>query len=250
MRANGIDESALKLQYDCALCKDRGVIDEGGQIKNCPCMLKIQETLRKGQPHLNRRLDKENFDSFDLTIFDDKTKYDITGGIYKTELENILEIKNASLRFVHNLGNENTKSLYFYGGVGLGKSFMCSCIAKAAIERGNSVLYFTMHEFVDMMQLYSFDRSIFFERFSMEDYYALENADLLILDDLGSELTNSFVRTSFFNILNSRMINGKKMVISTNLSPDRIAEVYDERISSRVMEYMENYRFVGKNKRW
>lgn len=252
LQAHHIDKGDLSLQYYCAICKDRGYIEDEQGISNCACMLKIQEDLRYGQAHLSKRIVKENFDSFNLRIFDNEKKYELIlgSGIYRTELENIMAIRKVAENFVERFDESKIKSLFFYGKVGLGKSFMCSCIAKALFDKGKTVLYFTMNELVDMMQLYSFNREVFFERYTMEDYFALERADLLILDDLGAELTNSFVKTALFNIINARMINGKKMVISTNLTPDEVMERYDERISSRLMEYMDFYRFFGENKRW
>ncbi|MDO4712008.1 MAG: ATP-binding protein, partial [Peptostreptococcaceae bacterium] len=236
-----IDPNELRMQYFCELCKDRGYLESEGTLAKCSCMLKIQEDLRFGQAHLSSRIEKENFSSFDLSIFDDRQRHVPFEGsdVLRTERENILIIRRASERFVREIDKKDTKSLFFYGPVGLGKSFMCSSIAKALFDQGRSVLYFTMNEFVDMMQLYHFDRDLFLQRYSMEDYFALERVDLLILDDLGTELTNSFVKTILFNVINARMVNRKKMVISTNLAPDEVMARYDERISSRLMEYTE-----------
>lgn len=245
-----IDPNDLKIHYFCELCKDRGYIEKENTLGKCSCMLKIQEDLRFGQAHLSKRIEKENFQSFDLSLFDDNKRYELIDGLFRTERENIVAIRQAAEFFVNNIDKDSTKSLFFYGAVGLGKSFMCSAIAKALYDRGRSVLYFTMSEFVDMMQLYHFNRDIFIERYSMEDYFALEHVDLLILDDLGTELTNSFVKTILFNIINARMVNRKKMVISTNLSPDEVMDRYDERVSSRLMEYADFYKFFGENKRW
>lgn len=252
MRNHGISKEELRLKFFCEHCQDRGFVDGPEGIGKCACMLKIQEGLRYGQAHLSKRIEKENFDNFDLTLFDHKKKYEFIegSGVFRTERENILAIRRASELFIERFDEPSTKSLFFYGKVGLGKSFMCSCIAKALFDKGKTVLYFTMSELIDILQLYNFDRELFFERYTMEDYFALERSDLLILDDLGAELTNSFVKTALFNIINARMINQKKMVISTNLTPDEVMERYDERISSRLIEYAEFYEFFGENKRW
>ena len=244
-----IDETETKLRYFCDRCKDRGYLESDGMSK-CSCMLSVQEGLRMGQAHLSNRIAKENFETFELGIFDNTQKYEVLEGLLRTERENILDIKCAAEGFVRDFDKEDTKGLFFYGDVGLGKSFMCSSIAKALAEKGRSVLYLTMNEFVDMMQLYHFDRELFFSRYSMEDYFALERCDLLVLDDLGAELTNSFVKTILFNLINARMINGKKMVISTNLSPDEVSDRYEERVASRLIGFMDFYKFFGENKRW
>lgn len=246
----GISPDEFKLHYYCNLCQDRGFIVDKGHTK-CPCMLKIQENLRRGQSHLSNKLDLENFSTFDANIFDDSEKHPDDSGLRMlTERENILEIKEQAWSFVRNFDDAQEKSMLFYGGVGLGKSFLCYCIAKELIGRNKRVLYLTVNELMDIMQLYSFDRALFFERYSLDDYYAVEQADLLILDDLGTEITNNFVKTVLFNIINSRMISKKKMLISTNLTPDELIVRYDERIASRIVEYMDFYMFFGKSKRW
>lgn len=251
MRDYQVDPGYMDLDYDCPICKDWGFTLIDGRHENCSCMLKVQESLRRGQAHLSKRIEKENFENFDLNIFDQEKKYDLEGGLGQiSERENIIEIREEAYQFIRNFRQQAGKSMLFYGPVGLGKSYMCYSIAKELIDQGYKVLYMTMNELMDMMQLYNFDRSLFVERYSLEDYYAVENSDLLILDDLGTEITNNFVKTVLFNIINSRMINNKKMLISTNLSPDELMARYDERISSRLIEYVEFYKFFGENKRW
>ena len=251
MKDHDIDPASFKMQYDCNLCQDRGYIVTETAHKKCPCLMKIKEGLRHGQSHISGRIEKDNFDNFDINIFDHTKKYESDGGMrFLTERENILEIKEKAWKFIHEFNNPDTISMLYYGDVGLGKSYMCYAVAKELLDRGKTVLYLTMNELMDMMQLYSFDRDLFVERYTLDDYYAVEKSDLLILDDLGTEITNSFVRTVLFNIINSRMINGKKMIISTNLSPDEITLRYEERISSRLIEYVNFYKFFGENKRW
>lgn len=246
----GIDPEDLRMKYFCPLCRDRGYLSDDGYSK-CSCMLKVQESLRRGQTHLSQRIEHENFRHFNWSLFDDTKRYEPIPGsnIFRTERENILIIRQAAERFIRDFDKEETKSLLFYGDAGLGKSFMCSAIAKELVDRGKTVLYFTMNELIDMMQLYHFNRDLFMQRYSMEDYFAPERVDLLILDDLGTEITNSFVKSVLFNIINARMINRKKMVISSNLDQDEIAERYEERISSRLLEYMDDYEFFGESKR-
>ena len=251
MQEHKISEEDFKLHYYCDLCKDWGYIATEDKHTKCACMLKIQESLRQGQSHLTNKLERENFDTFNLNIFDDIKKVEIYGGLKQlTERENIAEIRIAALNFIKNFRDKEEKSMLYYGGVGLGKSFLCYAIAKEIMDDGHTVLYLTMNELMDIMQLYHFDRNIFFERYTLEDYYAVEQAELFILDDLGTELTNSFVKTILFNIINSRMINNKKMIISTNLTPSELIERYDERITSRITEYMDSFHFFGENKRW
>ena len=81
-------------------------------------------------------------------------------------------------------------------------------------------------------------------------YYFLLNVDLLIIDDLGTELTNSFTNSELFNILNTRLLSGKKTIISTNLSPMQLGSNYAQRIFSRIFDRFKMVKFLGKDLRW
>lgn len=243
-----IDAAEFALDYDCALCRDYGTTAEG---KKCICRRKLEEQKRYGQQHLQRRIETENFETFDLRIFDHTQKVLCADGLELTERENIEIIRRAALRFVENFDDPEERSMLFYGGVGLGKSFLCYAIAKALIDKGRDVRYLTMNELVDLMQLYTFDRDLFVQRYQLSDYYALEQCELLIIDDLGKETaTNSFVKSMLFHLVNARMISGKKMLISTNLQTDALIARYDDSIASRLASFTDFYYFFGSNKRW
>lgn len=252
MQEHEIDPQDLKLKHECDICKDRGYVEKLGIFEKCICLKRLQEQLRYRKSNLRRRVDKENFRTFKIDKFDDTIEYEISPelNIKKTARAQIEIILAQSLNFIENFDNENTKSLIFYGGVGLGKSFMCSAIAKEMMDKGKSVVYYTANELVDMLQLYTFDRESFFKEHIIEDYRDLDDVDLLIIDDLGAELTNNFVKTSLFNIINNRIIKDKKLIISTNLNPMELKERYDERIFSRIIMYTDAYKFVGEDLRW
>lgn len=252
MQEHEIDPQDLKLKHECDICKDRGYVEKLGIFEKCICLKRLQEQLRYRKSNLRKRVDKENFRTFKIDKFDDTIEYEISPelNIKKTARAQIEIILAQSLNFIENFDNENTKSLIFYGGVGLGKSFMCSAIAKEMMDKGKSVVYYTANELVDMLQLYTFDRESFFKEHIIEDYRDLDDVDLLIIDDLGAELTNNFVKTSLFNIINNRIIKDKKLIISTNLNPMELKERYDERIFSRIIMYTDAYKFVGEDLRW
>lgn len=252
MQEHEIDPRDLKLKYECDICKDRGYVEKLGVFEKCICLRRLQDELRYRKSNLRKRVEKENFKTFKIERFDDHIKYEISPELKiertaKAQMEFIL---SRSLNFIENFEDSETKSLIFYGGVGLGKSFMCSAIAKEMMDRGKSVIYYTANELVDMLQLYTFDRDSFFKEHIIEDYRDLDDADLLIIDDLGAELTNNFVKTSLFNIINTRIIKDKKLIISTNLNPFELKDRYDERIFSRLIVYADAYKFVGEDLRW
>lgn len=252
MQEHEINPSDLKLKHECDICKDRGYVEKLGVFEKCICLKRLQEQLRYRKSNLRRRVEKENFATFNIAKFDDVREYEISPELElkKTARAQMEMILGESLRFIETFDKADTKSLIFYGGVGLGKSFMCSAIAKEMMDRGKSVLYYTANELVDLLQLYTFDRDAFFKEHIIEDYRDLDDVDLLIIDDLGAELTNNFVKTSFFNIINNRIIKDKKLIISTNLTPLELKERYDERIFSRLIMYADPYKFVGEDLRW
>lgn len=149
---------------------------------------------------------------------------------------------------IQNFTKENEENLLFYGDTGLGKTFMSNCIAKALLDKGFTVIYqtsFKMFEIIEEYKFHNINNSI-----SKENYNNLFECDLLIIDDLGTELTNTFTVSELFMILNTRLLNKKKTIISTNFSLSKLAETYTERISSRIFDKFTLVKFVGKDLRW
>lgn len=183
-----------------------------------------------------------NFENFDLSIFDDETKY---GQQRKfTQREFMSKMRNKALSFVENFDNE--KSMIFYGSTGLGKTFLCLCIAQRLINKKRSVVYDSATGLFSKISQHVFSNGNQNDEHAM--FYSLVNTcDLLIIDDLGTEITNNFIKQELFEIVNQRIIAGRKTIISTNLSVDGIKERYEERIFSRFSSDYMSYRFVGKD---
>ena len=144
--------------------------------------------------------------------------------------------------FVNNF-NSDYHNLFFYGMVGTGKSFLSGCVAKELLDKGNMVLYFSSISLFETLSKISFDFKAK-EEFNhlMEDLY---HCDLLIIDDLGTELTNAFVSSQLFSILNERHIRKKATVISSNLSLEELRERYSDRVFSRITSYFEICKITG-----
>lgn len=143
-------------------------------------------------------------------------------------------------RFADNFGSGN---LLFVGGTGLGKTFLSACIARQVADKGYSVAYESAtHLFVKLER----------NRFSPDEeseaaVQRLENCDLLIIDDLGTELPGNFVTASLYNLVNDRLLAGKPMVISTNLNIEEIAVRYSPQIASRLQGDFVRLTFVGED---
>ena len=133
--------------------------------------------------------------------------------------------------FVKNF-NSDYHNLFFYGTVGTGKSFLSSCIAKELIEQGKLVIYFSSAQLFETLSRSTFDRNS--EEAASGIYEDIYECDLLIIDDLGTELTNAFVSSQLFSCLNNRHLRRKSTIITTNLSLEELRDRYSDRIFSRI----------------
>ena len=238
---NDYPEDYLELEYNCKFCKDTGYIDN----RKCNCLYqKLADGYYK-MSNLDSVLSKENFSTFNEELFSDEP--------YKNEdltpRENILRIKSAAMEFIQNFNSDNTYNLLFFGSTGTGKTFMLNCIAKELMDLGHTVVYQSAHNLSQVIADYKFSKTDDILA-AKEKYDMLLDSDLLIIDDLGTESTNSFTNAEIFNILNTRNLRNKKILISANLSPGEISKQYSDRFFSRIMDRFNMYRFYGEDLRW
>ena len=220
----GYPKDYLDKKYHCSLCQDEGSVE--GHI--CDCKKKIMVELSYEKSEIQEKLLTENFENFDFNLFRETKE---KGEEYSPRelMHNIYEF---SKRYIETF--PQGESLLFSGPVGVGKTFVCSCITKALLDQGYSVIYQSAPQL--MKFLWDYYYSSFEERAMMrKKYEILMNADLLVLDDLGTESMNDTSLSHFFDLLNNRLQFRKSMVISTNLELEDIRDHYDERISSRIL---------------
>ena len=230
--------SYMELQYDCEACRDTG-FDSSGARCNCFKQKLISKAYRMS--NIEDALKTENFETFNLDLFSDKPYAEEK----LTPRQNISQNLSICESFTLNLRNLSEKNMILYGQPGLGKTFLCNCIAKALIDKGHIVVYQTSFRILEILEKHKFSRE---KDLAVEmAYELLFDADLLIIDDLGTEMTNAFTNSELFNILNSRLLSSKKTVISTNLSPLDISQVYSHRISSRINAYYTPLEFFGRD---
>lgn len=165
-----------------------------------------------------------------------------------TPRENMLDILSIAEGFISNFDENNGDNLLFYGTTGLGKTFLCNCIAKALLDKNKIVIYQTAFTILDILERRRFGKSS--SEMSDYQYNLLFSSDLLIIDDLGTEVSNTFTNAEIFNIVNTRIIAGKKTLISTNLTPKEISEIYTDRVFSRILDKFIPLKFYGKDLRW
>ena len=121
-------------------------------------------------------------------------------------------------------------NLYFFGDTGIGKTFLSNCIAKELLDSGHSVIYFTAFQLFDILSKGVFEK----DADAIATHQNIFDCDLLIIDDLGTELSNSFTTSQLFLCLNERILRQKSTIISTNLNMNQVADIYSERVLSRI----------------
>ena len=230
----------MDIKYDCNTCKDTGYLDNGNQ---CNCLKQALVSRSYKMSNIENSLEVENFKTFNINIFTDEP----FGNETMTPRQNMQDIVSIAEGFISNFNENNGDNLLFYGTTGLGKTFLCSCIAKSLLDKNKIVIYQTAFTILEIIEGHRFKRDT---RSNDYEYNSLFSADLLIIDDLGTEVANTFTNAEIFNIVNTRIIGGKKTIISTNLTPKEISETYTDRIFSRILDKFIPLKFYGPDLRW
>ena len=224
---NSYPEDYLELPYKCPICQDTGYV--GSQ--KCTCFKKAEIELLYTQSNLKEIPKKENFDHFSFDYYSDTMKNEATG---LTERETAKRAYDIARGFVRNF-DDSFENLFLYGDTGVGKTFLSHCIAHKLLESAHCVMYFSAFDLFDLLAESKFSK----EKTEGEEF--VFDSDLLIIDDLGTELTNSFVSSQLFLCINERIMRRKSTIISTNLKLENFSDTYSERTFSRISS---NYRMV------
>lgn len=235
-----IPHDYLELKYQCDQCEDTGFLNG----TPCACYKKELIKVSYETANISKVLERENFSTFDINIFSDE----FDENFKTTPRAHMKETLSLCESFVFNFEQPNRQNFVFYGQTGLGKTFLCNCIAKALLDKNHTVIYQTAFRIIDIISQYRFSNQ---KTESMRlAYEMLLSCDLLIIDDLGTEMINSFSTTELFNIINTRLLHEKKTIISTNFTPQQMTEVYSDRITSRLFGGYDFIAFFGKDLRW
>lgn len=236
---NKIPVDALELQYKCTACQDTGYIEDKSR---CRCFNQKLIDMAYEMSNIKKQLEKQNFEHFNLSVFSDEPSPRET----RSQRENMKWVLNEAEKFVSNF--PSNQNMIFYGASGLGKTFVCNCIAKSLIDQGFSVIYQTPFTIIQLIEKKTFtDKANPLVQIA---YDQLFKADLLIMDDLGTETANTFTISEFYNIINTRILNEKSTLISTNIKLSEIATVYNDRIDSRIKGHYQFIKFYGPDVRW
>ena len=229
----GYPDNYFEPVYTCPDCKDTGYIN--GQ--RCHCFKQQAINLVYTQSNIKDILAVENFGTFSYNYYSDKVIDHATG------LSSLATAKQAVLKcheFIDSFDN-TFSNLLLYGDTGIGKTFLSNCVAKELLDSGHSVIYFTAFQLFDILSKGIFDK----DNKAIDAHQNIFDCDLLIIDDLGTELVNSFTTSQLFLCLNERILRKKATLISTNLSIGQIADIYSERVLSRIAGHYTIIKMFG-----
>lgn len=230
---HGFEAEYLMPRYACPDCCDTGYVDN----HKCHCFRQSIIDMLYTQSNIREVLKYENFAHFSYDYYSDKQINPSTG---LTSLATMRKNVTECRQFIQSFDQE-FKNLFFFGDTGVGKTFLSHCIARELIDTAHSVIYFSAFELFDVFAKSTFEK----EENAQKMHPYIFDCDLLIIDDLGTELTNSFVSSQLFLCINERLIRKKSTIISTNLPINTFADTYSERIFSRITSNYSMMKLFG-----
>lgn len=231
LTSHGYPENYLDIAYTCPRCSDTGYY----QGTYCSCLTSLTAKIAAQELNRSAQVNLCSFDTFQLSYYQG----------HKTESgADCLRAMEIIYHFCKEYAAHFTKespSILMYGNTGLGKTHLSLSIASAVLEKGYSVLYDSVINFLRQIENEHFGR----DDSGNDTLSLLLSCDLLILDDLGTEFDTPFYQSAIYNIINTRMNRCLPTIISTNMDFNGISHKYDERITSRIFATYVNHHFVG-----
>ncbi|HHX96159.1 MAG TPA: ATP-binding protein [Clostridia bacterium] len=223
-----LPENIEAVKWDCPLCEDRGFLNVG---EKCACLLAEESQQRWELSGLGPRQKKQTFNSFSLKWYEDKKRY-------RTILEECVSFAENICR------GKAVDNLLLCGNIGTGKTHLCSAIANYVLQAGISVAYLKIGILMDLIReaKYNFDSQVVRPINRLQSLYQV---DLLIIDDLGTEVVSDFVREQLFYLIDERLNFHLPWIISTNLSLNEIGTLYEDRLSDRILGTSTVLKFTG-----
>lgn len=235
---NGYPEDYLKVHYSCPLCQDTGYVEN----RRCRCLQQRLIHLSYEGSNLGESMKKNHFGVFDSSIFSDEP----FGAYIDTPRKNMDKMLRFSMRFAENFPDNYPANLFFFGSSGTGKTFLCSCLARAVMDRGYNVLYLKADDLCTVLENERFSRG---DERDHAQADLIRTTDLLIIDDLGTEISNNVTQNLLFKCIEQRLIDNKATIISSNLTLSGIANNYSERMASRIIGGFQLLELYGDDLR-
>lgn len=232
---HGYADNYLEPPYACPDCKDTGYING----RKCHCFEQAAIDLVYTQSNIRRILDVENFKTLSLDYYSDEQINPATG---QSSLATARQAVHTCKDFIASFDTQ-FHNLFFYGDTGIGKTFLSNCIAKEILDSGHSVIYFTASSLFQVFEKNTFEKT----EGHQTDYQRIFACDLLIIDDLGTEFSNTFTVSQLFLCLNERILRQKSTIISTNLGLGQLKDLYSERTFSRISSSYTMIKLFGND---
>lgn len=234
LNAFNYPEDYLDTKYICEKCCDTGFVDG----YRCKCYEELLTKYSVEELNQNCKISLHSFDDFKLDYYPNEiNQLNVSP---RSKMKEIFEFcKEWTEQF-----SDNSTGIFMNGRTGLGKTMLSSCIAKKLLNRGYTVAFDSISNFLRSIENEHFGRVN-----NQDTLQILLDADLVILDDLGSEFNSPFYSSSIYNIINSRINGNKPTIISTNYTMRELQDKYDDRIISRITCSLYNLTFMGKDVR-
>lgn len=233
LRQAGYPEDYTAVRYECEKCGDSGFADGG----MCTCMKRALTLAGYESSGIGELLRTQTFERFSLSYYQSSPEQ------YERMSHNLQVMK----QFAHEFSADKMKNLLLTGSTGLGKTHLSSAAARVIIDRGFDVQYVTAVGLLSDFEYQRFGSGMNGEEGeNVGRYYG---CDLLIIDDLGTEVINQFTLSCLYNVINIRLTKRKSTLINTNLTPKEIREKYWDRIASRLFGEYYLLTFAGTDVR-
>ena len=224
----------------CPKCKDRGQVD--GVV--CDCLKRLYNRELTKELGTLLQTGDESFERFDLTLYDTTAPGDGT----LSPREQMEMVYKSCRKYADNFP-EVSSNLLFQGGTGLGKTYLSACIARVVADRGFSVCYDSAAAALDAFEAQRFARDTAEGEAAAARVRRMLDCDLMILDDLGTEMLTSLSVSALYTLLNTRLTHHRRLIISTNLTDEELAKRYTPQIVSRLVGEFLHLPFVGRDLR-
>lgn len=220
----------------CPICRDTGM--DGAQP--CRCLKKLYNQALTQELSALLRHGDESFERFDLSLYDEQP---LEGGSPREAMSRIYK----SCRKFADSFPEVSSNLLFQGGTGLGKTYLSACIARVVADKGYSVCYDSAASALEAFEAQKFARDPETAEAASARVRRMLDCDLMILDDLGTEMVTSVTVSALYTLINSRLNAGKKTIISTNCTDEELLRKYTPQICSRIKGEFLRLPFVGRD---
>lgn len=229
----------LEPEYHCHLCQDKGMV--GANI--CSCVEKLYNQALTYELGTLIKHGDESFERFDLMLYSDSpdARY---GGVVPRQV--MAKVYEACRKFAENFPNVSA-NLILQGDPGLGKTYLSACIARVVAAKGLSVCYESAVAALDAYEQQKFCRDTAEGEEAAAKVRRMSDCDLMILDDLGTEMPTPMAQSALYTLINTRLVKGKKTIISTNLSDEQLEKRYTPQICSRLAGEFLHLPFAGED---